>query len=166
MVKKSKITISPLVATSLLVLLSIVVGAVAIAMGEPYFEENAEFTRSGAEEVRAGCTAVDLQVTKVSGVEVACVKNDKGIIDISLDNGPNIDIIDLHAKVLGSQNAQNFQTLLKEPLRRADGIRLILHYNKDLGNIEQVKITPKVIVSGSLVYCKDKALIFDKIKHC
>ncbi len=165
MVKKKSVSISPLLATSLLVLLSIIVGAVAISIGAPFLEENAEFTRSGAEEVRAGCTAVDIQVTKVRGTEFACIKKNKNIIDISLDNGPDLEINDLHIKILGSQDVKNFQTILKEPLKRADGIRLLLPY-KDVGEVQQVTITPKVIVSNSLVFCKDKALILDNLQYC
>ena len=118
MVKKKSLSVSPLGATIILVLLSIIVGAFAISIGESFIEENAEFTRSGAEEVRAGCSAVSLEVTKVSGITVACIKKNKNIVDISLDNGPDIDLSDLHIKLLGSQSVKNFQTSLKEPLKR------------------------------------------------
>jgi len=165
MVKKKSLSVSPLGATIILVLLSIIVGAFAISIGESFIEENAEFTRSGAEEVRAGCSAVSLEVTKVSGITVACIKKNKNIVDISLDNGPDIDLSDLHIKLLGSQSVKNFQTSLKEPLKKADGIRLILPYD-GIGEVQQVKITPKVIVSNFLVFCKDKALILDNLQYC
>ncbi|MBI4919399.1 hypothetical protein HY837_05680 [archaeon] len=154
--------VSPLVATLLLILFSVGLGAGVMVLGETYIGEHADFAL-GVPEIGEGCELASFSITTIRGVEHICVKDDT--IDASLDNGQNTPIDDFHVKIHGSEGVSNVQNLLKNPLGKNEGVRLKIPYNY-IGKPLKIILTPIKEVSGNSVYCASKSLQTETLPNC
>ena len=159
---ESNRAISPLIATVLLIVFSVALGAVVMSWGESYIEEKAEFV-SGAQETVGGCDLVKLTVIEVSGVPQVCSRN--GMIDLWLDNGPAIDISDIHARVVGTQGVASIENLLDVNLAKNSAVKTTFSVG-NIGSIRQVKLTPTVLVGTSPILCTQHPIILENIQLC
>ena len=163
MVFKHKKGISPLIATILLVAFSIGLGALVMSWGEEYVEEKAEFVQ-GVGEVRTGCDAVELSIINIGGVPQVCRTPDT--IQLWIDNGPNIDVFNIHARIAGRDDVQVIEELLAEPLLRENAVKLTIPYDARIGTLLQVKLTPKIWTGKDVASCTDRALLLEHISPC
>ncbi len=154
--------VSPLIATVLLVFLSIALGAVVMTFGEAYIGENAGFAK-GEPEVGLGCETIKFDITTISGVPHVCIK--ERTLDISLDNGPSTVVDDFHARIHGSEGVSNVQNLLNRPLERNAGVRLRIPYEY-VGKPVKVVITPIKKTGGALAYCTEKSIQIENLPEC
>jgi len=154
--------ISPLMATVLLIVFSVALGAVVMSWGESYIEEKAEFV-SGAQETVGGCDLAQLSVIEVGGTPQVCYRN--GAIDVWLDNGPAIDVHNIHARIVGAQAVSSLDNLLEAPLMRSSAVKVTLTSGR-IGKLRQVKLTPKVMVGNTPAFCSQQALVIEKIPAC
>ena len=160
---RSKRGVSPLVATILLVAFSIGLGALVMSWGEEYIEQKAEFVQ-GIEEARIGCDAVDFNLIKIGGVPQACRTADT--IELWIDNGPNMDLYNIHARVAGFNDVYVDEELLEEPLIRENSAKVTIENTEKLGQILQVKLTPKIFTDGEVVMCEQKAMLIEHLPIC
>ncbi len=160
----NKFALSPLASTLVLIALSIILATAVMTFGESYIEDRAKFA-VGTPEVGVGCDVVKFEVTKIGGVSHACYR--EKTVDVSLDNGPSIDINDFHVKVHGSTGVINIQNFPSRyvPLKKSDGTRLPVPYS-DIGTPLKLVITPKILVSKNVVFCGEKAVTIDNIPKC
>lgn len=159
---KSKRGISPLIATVLLIVFSVALGAVVMSWGESYIEEKAEFV-SGAQETVGGCDLVDISVIMLGGAPQVCLRN--GLIDAWLDNGPSAEVYDIHARIVGEQGVATIESLLDAPLRRTNAVKATFATGP-IGHVRQVKLTPQVLIGDTPLFCKNKALLIENIGPC
>ncbi len=159
---QSKKGVSPLVATLLLILFSVGLGAGVMVLGETYIGEHADFAR-GVPEIGVGCELVSFSITTIQNVEHICVKDNT--IDVSLDNGQDTLVDDFHVKIHGSEGVSNVQNLLRTPLGKNDGVRLRIPYEY-IGKPLKVILTPVKEISGSSVYCTSKSLQTETLPNC
>ena len=154
--------VSPLVATILLILLSIGLGAAVMSWGEQYIEAKAEFVQ-GVQETVTSCDLVSFSAITISGVRQLCQDGNtlKGLID----NGPDTDIADFHARVVGKQGVFVQESVLSKPLPRGSAVPIRFSVDA-VGAIEQVKFTPKMRVGGKDVVCSKQAVLLENIQQC
>ena len=162
MMFRSKKGVSPLVATILLILFSIALGAVVMSWGEAYIEEKAEFVQ-GAQETVAGCDAASLKIISISGIPQVCLR-DSDIIEVFIENGAS-EVYDIHARVIGVDGVYIRESILDSPLASADARKLMFRFDS-VGQIRQVKLTPVILRSGSLHPCMEKAITVENINPC
>ncbi|MBW3002458.1 hypothetical protein KY338_04860 [Candidatus Woesearchaeota archaeon] len=162
MMFRSKKAVSPLIATILLIVFSIALGAVVMSWGEAYIEEKAEFVK-GTQETVAGCDAAFIKVIQISGVPQICVRND--VLEVFVENGPSTEIYDLHARIVGTDGIAVRDSVLSEPLMPADAEKVMFRF-EPVGQIRQVKITPMILRAGSLTPCTDKGIIVENVNPC
>ena len=117
----SKKGISPLVATVLLVAFSVALGALVMSWGQEYIEEKAEFVQ-GMQEVKSGCDVANLNIIKIGGIPQVCLKGDNKI-QVWFDNGPDMDIYNIHARVAGTDGVSVQEEILKAPLLRENAVK-------------------------------------------
>lgn len=160
---KSRRAVSPLVATILLVAFSIGLGALVMSWGEEYIEQKAEFVQ-GIEEAKVGCEAVDIKLIRIGGVPQICKTAET--IEAWLDNGPNIDLYNIHARVAGFRDVYVDEELLDEPLPRENSAKASIPLSESLGQILQVKLTPKIFLNNEVVSCPTKAISVENIPVC
>lgn len=155
--------VSPLVATILLVAFSIGLGALVMSWGEEYIEQKAEFVQ-GVGEAKTGCNAVEFSLIQIGGVPQVCKTADS--IELWIDNGPNMDIFNIHARVAGFRDVYVDEELLDEPLMRENSVKVSIPITEELGQILQVKLTPKIFVDNRLVTCNDQAMQIENLPVC
>jgi flagellin-like protein len=155
--------ISPLVATVLLVAFSVGLGALVMSWGEEYIEGKAVFVQ-GTSEVRTGCDAAQISLIKIGGLPQAC--RAPGAIQLWIDNGPGLDVFNIHARFAGSENVQVVEEILREPLLKENAIKVSIPYNPNIGEILQLKLTPKIFTGTSVVSCTEQAIMAEQIMLC
>jgi len=158
----SKKAVSPLIATVLLIVFSIALGAVVMSWGEAYIEEKAEFVK-GAQETVAGCDATMLKSIQISGAPQVCVRED--IIEAFIENGPNTEVYDIHARILGVDGVATRESILEAPLMPADAKKVMFRF-EPVGQIRQIKLTPMVLRAGALTPCTEQGIIVENVNPC
>lgn len=160
---KSKKGISPLVATVLLVAFSVALGALVMSWGQEYIEEKAEFVR-GMQEVKSGCNLVSLDIIKIGNIPQVCIKEGNKI-QVWFDNGPDIDISNINAKVIGTTSISVHEAILKSPLLKENAVKIEFFF-ENVGIVRQVSFTPKVFLVDKDYYCSDQILNVENIPIC
>lgn len=159
---KSKKGISPLIATILLIAFSIALGAVVMSWGEAYVEDKAEFVQ-GVQEAGTGCANAKLSIISVAGQPQICYK--QNLIEVLVDNGPLVDVSDIHVRVAGSSDVYVRESILDEPLKRGSS-RKIVFVVADVGAIKQIKLTPQIFVGNTLAMCSQGTVVVENINPC
>ena len=159
----SKKGISPLVATVLLVAFSVALGALVMSWGQEYIEEKAEFVQ-GMQEVKSGCDVANLNIIKIGGIPQVCLKGDNKI-QVWFDNGPDMDIYNIHARVAGTDGVSVQEEILKAPLLRENAVKAEFFF-EPVGTLLQVKFTPKIFVIDKVYFCSQKAIAVENIPVC
>lgn len=159
---ENKPALSPLVATILLVAFSIGLGALVMTWGEEYVEARADFVQ-GTREVTESCDAISFNVIRVSDLPQVCIRGNT--IEATVDNGPDKEIYDFHARVLGTETTYSDESTLTEPLRKLNAVKIMIK-TPTIGTIKQVKLSPKVSVNNEIIFCKDHAVTLENIRPC
>ncbi len=155
--------ISPLIATVLLVAFSVALGALVMSWGQDYIENKAEFVQ-GLQEVKSGCGLADLNIIKIGGVPQICLKN-SNTIQAWFDNGPDVDIFNIHARVVGTDGVSVNEEILKTPLLKENAAKTEFYF-ETIGQIKQVKFTPKIFLIDKVYFCSEQAKTVENIPVC
>jgi flagellin-like protein len=154
--------ISPLFATILLIAFSVALGAVVMSWGESYIEEKAEFAK-GVQEVSRGCSDVYFTIMQVSATPQICQRGDT--IEAFIENGPNADILNIQAKVIGTDNVAVIDNILKKSMPRAGSAKSNFAF-APVGKLRQVKLTPIIRRGTDVIYCPQRAVQLEGISQC
>jgi hypothetical protein len=160
---RNKRAITPLVATILLVAFSVGLGALVMSWGEEYIEEKAEFVQ-GTAEVKSGCDAAKIDIIKISGQAQICT--DAQGIQFWLDNGPDIDLYNIHARVAGQNGVDVREEILSEPLLKSNAVKSVIPYDRSIGQILQLKLTPKIWTGRDVAICSQSSINVERIPAC
>jgi hypothetical protein len=155
--------ITPLVATILLVAFSVGLGALVMSWGEDYIAEKAEFVQ-GTAEVKSGCDAASIQLIRISGTPQACLSPEG--IQLWIDNGPNVDLYNIHARIAGQNGVDIVEDILEQPLLKANAVKVTIPVNPQLGAIMQVRLTPKFWTGKDIALCTQNALEIERLRMC
>jgi len=154
--------VSPIVATIILIALSIGIGLLVMGWGRAYIEEKAEFVQ-GIQETITTCDSADFSVIVIGGIPQLCIEGN--IIKGYLDNGPDIDLLDVQARVAGTAGVYVQESLLPEPLKRLQAAQIAFAV-PSIGKVAQVKLTPKVEMNNAVLFCAQKSIIVEPILQC
>ena len=150
--------VSPLIATMILIGVSVILGAVVMSWGESYIEDRAEFVTGNS-----ACTNVYFSIIKSGGQDLACYTDSS--LEVSLDNGPRSSIYDFGVRVVGSSGILNVESTLSTPLLEGSGFKLVVPF-ANIGDVSQVKITPKVSSGNEFLLCDEKSIIVEPVRKC
>lgn len=154
--------ISPLVATVLLIAFSVALGAVVMSWREEFIEQNAPFVQ-GVVHARSGCDAATLDLITLSGVEQLCVR--ENVVEAMIENGPDVGIYDVHARIVGSDDIAVVESVLPRPM--PPGYAMKVNFGiKNVGKVRQIKFVPKIKVGDQVVYCASNAKIYENVQMC
>ncbi len=160
---ESKRGITPLVATVLLVAFSVGLGALVMSWGEEYIEQKAEFTQ-GTTEVKSGCDVAKIALMIVSGRQQVCFGQEG--LELWIDNGPDVELYNIHARIAGVQGVDVKEEILKQPLIKSNAVKATVAYNAGISPLLQVKLTPKIWTGKTVAMCEQKAIEIENIKPC
>ena len=155
--------ITPLVATVLLVAFSVGLGALVMSWGQDYIAQKAEFVQ-GTAEVHSGCDAAKIDVIKITGQQQACVSPSG--IQVLIDNGPDIDVFNIQARIAGSNSVDTVESVLTEPLIKGNAAKALIPYNPAVGSVLQVKLTPKIWTGKDSALCAQSAVTLERLPAC
>lgn len=155
--------ITPLVATFLLVAFSIGLGAIVMQWGEQYISERAEFVQ-GTAEVRSACDSAKISVINIAGQPQSCVSAQG--VEVWLDNGPDVDILNIHARIAGKTGLDVKEDVLLAPLLKSNAARAVVPLKKEIGEPLQVKLTPKILDGRKVATCAQSAIEIDRFTPC
>ncbi len=153
--------ISPLFATILLIALSVGMGVAVMSWGEDYIEAKAEFVQ-GVQETVTSCDLVSFSIIKIGGVDQLCLAD--GTVRGLIDNGPDVNIAEIHARIVADAGVGVVENILDRSLPRGSAAQI--EFNSGGGSVSQIKFTPKVMIAGKTVVCSKQALIVENIKPC
>ena len=153
--------ISPLVATVLLIAFAVALGTVVMSWREEFIEKNAPFVQ-GVVQVRSGCDAVSLDVIRLSGVEQLCARDN--VIDVMIENGPDIELYDVHARIVGTEDIAIAESVLPRPMPPSYAMRVNFGI-KNVGTIRQVKLVPKIKITVAPIKLKKTKPIINNITN-
>ena len=154
--------VSPLIATFVLIIFSVVLGAVVMSYGQSYVEEQATFV-SGAPEVGERCDQIDLQVIKVKDAPQICVRDQ--VVELAIDNGPNLGIDAIQARVVGDNDVSISPNILNSPLAAASSLKTAFTFT-DVGKPLQVKLTPVITTTKGQEFCSERAVVVEDLRDC
>lgn len=160
---KSRKGITPLVATVLLVAFSIGLGALVMNWGEDYIEQKAEFVQ-GTAEVKNACDLAKIDVIRIAGQPQACLADNA--VEVWLDNGPDVDLVNIHARIAGDRGVDVVENVLLTPLLKANAARAVIPYKPSIGDVLQLKLTPKIWTGSKVVLCSQSAIQIENLKPC
>ena len=155
--------ITPLVATILLVAFSVGLGALVMSWGEEYIEQKAEFVQ-GTAEIKSGCDASKINVIQIGGQVQACVGRD--VLQLWIDNGPDMDLYNIHARIAGERSIDVIGEILEGPLLKSNAIKAEVPYDTSIGKILQVKLTPKIWTGKDIAICAQSAINVERLPVC
>lgn len=154
--------ISPLFATILLIAFSVALGAVVMSWGESYIEEKADFAK-GVQEVSRGCDSVYFSILQIKATPQICYRGDT--IEVFVDNGPDANILNIQAKVIGTDDVSVVNNILSASLPKAGSDKANFAF-APVGVLRQVKLTPIIQSGKDIVYCSQRAITLEGINQC
>ncbi|MFW5852456.1 MAG: archaellin/type IV pilin N-terminal domain-containing protein [Nanoarchaeota archaeon] len=160
--------ISPLIATVLLIAFAVALGAVVMNWGRSYVEETAR--QSGVtSDTKVTCAQkVRLEIVQVGRVPRICYNEDESVIEITLQNKGEVELLGLLFNVLGTEGTGETVDI-EETLQRSRIKKYEIEYSEsEHGEAEFIQVVPKVQVTGSAVpaECSDSHLQWEEILPC
>ena len=77
-----------------------------------------------------------------------------------------LKIEDMHLRIIGTDGIETIESVLQTSLEKAASAQLRVNYPSNVGNIEQLKFTPIVLVEGEKFICSKQAVISEEINQC
>lgn len=155
--------ITPLVATILLVAFSVGLGALVMSWGENYIEEKATFVQ-GTAEVKSGCDAAQINIISIAGQQQACISQQG--LQLWIDNGPDVELYNIHARLAGSNGVQSIEEILEEPLLRSNAAKVTVPVDASVGQLLQAKLTPMYWTGNGIASCSQSAITIERLPSC
>ena len=162
MLLSGKKGVSPLVATVLLVLFSILLGVAVMSWSEGFIKKNAVFVNQSVQK-KVGCSAASFSLVSLKHLLQICVRD--STIEATIENGPDAELFDIHAVIVGSKDVVVAGSVLPRPLPPAYAMKVVFGIDS-VGEVLQVKFVPKIKVDGTVVYCTTSAQFFENIPNC
>lgn len=154
--------ITPLVATVLLVAFSVGLGALVMSWGEDYIAQKAEFVQ-GTGEIKSACDTAHIDFIRIAGQPQACLGG-RGL-EIWIDNG-EVDVSSIHARIVGSKGVDVVSNILLAPLVKLNSARAIVPVKPEVGQVLQVKLTPKIWSGTKESTCATAAITLERFPAC
>ncbi len=153
--KLSKKAITAIMGTVLLISFAVAIGSVVMSLGSAEVEDKAECAID-----------INLKLTQIKGINQLCYSQAKNAITFTIENGKNIKVEGLLINLVGTEKANSIE-LNEAKITKAGTYLGKVPYNKALaGELQQVKIIPKVAMYDEEQICTEKALVIEEIRKC
>lgn len=164
--------LSPLIAAVLLIVVVVGIGAVVTGIVRNYVTENKQTITEKASDMKCGIE-VSLNVPTVNDELLVCNDTANKFINITLENTGSAAIDDIQLKVFGTSGFAANDTAWTgsgqtTAFASGDTKKLQLYWTGTVGELQQIKIVPRVKVVGrsDKAYCTDAALTFSDFVSC
>ena len=161
---KNKRGLSPLIATILLIAFAVALGAVVMNLGRTFENKGIPIPGDSGCVVNGG-----LEIAKIGGEQKICFVDagKDSSVDFTIHNSASADVEDLQITIYGSNDVFNKDSILREVMKRGEGRRIKLRYDKAVyGSVQQIVITPIVRYGSSVSACTEAKLVLEDIGAC
>jgi flagellin-like protein len=165
---KSKKAISPIISVVIMILVVVSLGVVISSFVRQMGDENIDAIEEKQDELSCG-TDLNFGIVKVGGVYDICINESANYTKVTLTNSGSVNITDFAFTVIGSDDVYNDESTGDELGRDQTDIFIFIYDNSTIGNIRQIKITPKMKIGvGKTQSCGRNAISLDKdqIRDC
>jgi FlaG/FlaF family flagellin (archaellin) len=175
---RNKKAISPLIASVLLIVVVVGIGAVVTGIVRNYVTENKQVITEKASDMRCG-TEIMMEVPVVAEEMRICVENNASgsFVVFTLENSGSATIDDLQVKFFGTGGFEADDTVITDIPALVNGFvvgstyEFGVKFNSTgaIGNeLQEVKLIPRVKVVGrsDKAYCTDSGLTFADLNEC
>ena len=156
--------LSPMVATLLLIAFAIALGLVVMSWGKGYIEEKAEFV-AGSQDMSA-CKVIRMNVIQVAGADKICYDTSDYTISVFLENGPESAVSNMQARIIGTGGVHTVDSILGKPIGKDAARDVVFSYPQVVGEIQQVKLIPKVGKGDQASLCPEAAVVLESVNPC
>ncbi len=157
--------VSPLVATLILIMFSVALGALVMNWGKAYIEERAEFV-TGAKTSPLSCDHIDLAIIKVGDTQQICTNPTSGMLRIDIENGVGSQVDNIQLRIVGTQSVLTLDRLLGTALAKGESKTVEYPYTQ-AGQVKQVKLTPYMLINNEPRMCAAKSVVVNEpIRNC
>lgn len=153
--KQKKKGVTPLMITLLLISFAVAVGVVIMNFGAAEVEEAAECPIN-----------IGLKLAVISGQEQLCYDAAKKDIAFTLENGVNIKVEGLIFNAIGNKKAESFELNEAKMIKAGNYLGQVAYDSSVSGEIQQIKITPKIVLYDAEQICSEQALVVEGIRSC
>lgn len=158
---KTKRGVSPLIATIILIAFAVALGAVVMNIGRTIGQPSDPQTTSGCS------VPINLEIVKINENQKICLNDAENQVEMTLKNGGKVIIDNLHVTVIGQDLIFNKGSILTQKLGKADARKFNVEYDKSkYGEIEQVIITPEIIIDGETIICEESRVQVEAVPPC
>jgi flagellin-like protein len=171
-IKMFKKAVSPLIATILLIAFAVALGAVVMNWGRGYVEDTADFAKQRSDQEMKCTTDVGIDFVEIGGEDQICynatLDGDQLVFETVLENTKRTDIRGLRIRVIGNESKIPL-TIEEDDFQILEGESkfLVFNYTNDTyGYPEQIKITPRVLVSGEEISCSNVGVEIEEVEVC
>ncbi|MBN1386500.1 hypothetical protein JW968_06015 [Candidatus Woesearchaeota archaeon] len=156
--------ISPLIATVLLIAFAIALGAIVMNWGRQYTKSSIERTDITTETQYKCKLDVGIRLYEVNGRKKICINSTEHLLDLMVENGPNVDIQGLHMIIVDESDNIDVITLPDSGIPKAGVKHINYTYNHIILNDDllQIKLSPIVKINDEDIICKEKALTIEQ----
>jgi FlaG/FlaF family flagellin (archaellin) len=157
---KSKKGVSALIASVLMIVVVVGIGAVVTGIVRNYVMENKQTIEKTATDVQCS-TQVQINVPTYNDAYRIC--NKSNMVNFTLENTGSMAIDNLQVKVFGSTGMVDVNNVMPTGLAPGQAnTTLNATYGAGIGTLEEVRIIPmkKVTASANQIYCNEAALKF------
>jgi flagellin-like protein len=163
----SRRAISPLIATVLLIVVVVGIGAVITGIVRDYVAGSKE-TVSSKDEMMSCSRDVVVEVLEIDKVPQVC--SGSGYVDIVLENTGGADVDDMQLVVIGDSGIYTNDSVSGgDPFNMGETQEFNGTFDPaSVGVVEQVKFVPKLKKSGKAGYnfCFDVAVTYEGLENC
>jgi FlaG/FlaF family flagellin (archaellin) len=156
---KSKKGVSALIASVLMIVVVVGIGAVVTGIVRNYVMENKQTIEKTATDVQCS-TQVQINVPTYNDAYRIC--NDSSAVHFTLENTGSMAIDNLQVKVFGSTGMVDVNNVMPTGLAPGQVNTSLSAAYTGIGTLEEVRIIPmkKVTASANQIYCNEAALKF------
>ncbi|MBI4140133.1 hypothetical protein HY483_04190 [Candidatus Woesearchaeota archaeon] len=147
--------LSPLLATIILIVVSVGLGAVVMSWGENYIEQQAKFVQASGKSELALCEGVSIKIVSTSAGQKSCRGQD--FIEVFVENPTGKPVDGFYYNIIGEDTSSQ---KIQQSISRGEVKKITIQTT--LKKIELVKLTP---VIGS-TNCAEKSIKIEKLKTC
>ena len=147
--------VSPLIATSMLIVLAVGLGVVVMNFGRAQIE------------IAAQCAVdIGLQITQLNKKPQVCFAREKNELFFIAENGRQIPVESLKLRIIGQKSVLN-QDVPESSMERLGTVLKYIPYDlAAYGEIRQVRFTPEVTLYDEKILCSEQAIIMEDIRDC
>ena len=165
---RNKKAISPLIASVLLIVVVVGIGAVITGIVRNYVTEGKQTITEKSSDMKCG-TEIMIEVPVVASEMKICKNQTAETITFILQNTGSAMIDDLQVKVFGTNGFDANDTVMATGLAVGNTSSYTVEYDAgSVGAILEVKLVPRIKVVGRTdkAYCTDSGLTFADLGDC